>query len=160
MLESPEFWVAVSFVLFLVVVGKKAMSALGGMLDDRTEQIRKQLDEAQNLREEAQAELANYQRLQRDALAEAEEIISHAKEEAARIREEAKTDLAERLKRREEQAMDRIAQAEAQALQDVRAQAVDLAIAATAKLLEDNVDDGVRERLVTDAVESLPTRLQ
>ena len=76
MLSTPEFWVAAGFVIFVIVAAKPTMKALGTMLDDRAEGIRKQIEEAQTLREEAQAALANYQRLQRDALKEAEEIPS------------------------------------------------------------------------------------
>ena len=158
--HSAEFWVAVSFVLFVLLVARKAGAAVAKLLDARAEKIRQQLNEAQQLREEAQAALANYQRLQRDALAEAAEIVESAKAEAGRMREQAEADLAERLKRREDQAMEKIARAEAQALQDVRERAVDLAMAATAHLVRSHMDAPVADRIVADAIAELPRRLQ
>lgn len=160
MFSDPTFWVAVAFVIFVVAAFKPLVSKVGVMLDARSEAIRKQLEEAQALREEAQAALANYQRLQRDALKEAEEIVAHAKEEAARMREKAKADLAEALKRREQQAADKIAQAEKQALQDVRNQAVELAVRATERLLVEKMTPEVNASIVSDAVKDLPARLQ
>jgi F-type H+-transporting ATPase subunit b len=160
MLQDPSFWVAVGFVIFIIVTFKPVSAKVSAALDDRAVEIKKNLDDAQKLREEAQAALANYQRLQRDALQEAEGIIAHAVEEAARLRETAGTDLVATLKRREEQAVEKIAQAEARAAQDVRNQAVDLAMAATSKLLDENVTDGVRARLAADAITDLPSRLQ
>ena len=160
MLQDPTFWVAIAFVVFVVVAIKPVVSKIGGMLDEKSAAIAAQLQEAESLREDAQAALANYQRLQRDALKEAEEIVGHAKEEAARIRKEAKEHLAETLKRREEQAAEKIARAEAQALQDVRNQAVELAMAATGKLLADKVTPEVNAKILKSAVDELPGRLQ
>ncbi|MDE0809758.1 MAG: F0F1 ATP synthase subunit B [Alphaproteobacteria bacterium] len=157
---TPELAVAVAFVIFVVLVLWKGMAKITVGLDKRADQIRAQLDEAQKLREEAQAVLAGYQRQQRDALAEAEEIISHAKEEAERMKVDAAATLATTLKRREEQAVDRIAQAEAKALQDVRNQAVDLAIAATGMLIGESMTSDVQGRLIGDATGELSTKLQ
>lgn len=157
---GPSEAVAVAFVIFVILVLWKGMSKITVGLDKRADDIRAQLDEAQKLREEAQATLAGYQRQQRDALAEAEEIISYAKEEAERLKKDAATALEATLKRREEQAVDRIAQAEAKALQDVRNQAVDLAIAATGKLIGDAMTADVQGRLIGEATGELSSKLQ
>ena len=157
---GPSEAVAVAFVIFVILVLWKGMSKITVGLDKRADDIRAQLDEAQKLREEAQAALAGYQRQQRDALAEAEEIIAHANEEAERLKKDAAATLEATLKRREEQAVDRIAQAEAKALQDVRNQAVDLAIAATGKLIGDAMSADVQGRLIGEATGELSTKLQ
>lgn len=157
---TPELSVAIAFVIFVILVVWKGMAKITAGLDKRADDIRRQLDEAQNLREEAQAALAGYQRQQRDALAEAEEIIAHAREEAERLKVQAEATLAATLKRREEQAVDRIAQAEAKALQDVRNQAVDLAIGVTAKLIGDNMTAEVQNGLIGGATGELARKLQ
>ncbi|MBL6600687.1 MAG: F0F1 ATP synthase subunit B [Alphaproteobacteria bacterium] len=157
---GPSEAVAVAFVIFVVLVLWKGMAKITVGLDKRADDIRAQLDDAQKLREEAQAALAGYQRQQRDALAEAEEIISQAKGEAERLKIDATASLEATLKRREEQAVDRIAQAEAKALQDVRNQAVDLAIAATGRLIGDSMTADVQGRLIGDATGDLSTKLQ
>jgi F-type H+-transporting ATPase subunit b len=160
MFNDPTFWVAVSFVLFVVLVIWKGGSSLVAGLDNRAKEIQRRLDEAQQLREEAQAAKAEYQRRQRDALSEAEAILDHAKTEAVRMREEAEVKLAQSLARREQVALDKIQAAEAKALQEVRAQMVDLAVAATRRLIQDNMDDATQNRLVAGAIEEIPTRLQ
>lgn len=160
MFNDPTFMVLIAFVIFVALVLWKGMSKITAGLDNRADEIRKQLEEAQSLREEAQAALATYQRQQRDALAEAEEIIAHAKDEAERLRKDAEAALAATLKRREEQAVDRIAQAEAKALQDVRDQAVDIAISATGKLIGDSMSADVQSRLIGDATGDLAAKLQ
>ena len=78
-LADPHTWVYVGFLIFVVLVGPKLWKALAQMLDRRSLKIKSDLDEAQKLKDEAQALLAEYQRKQRDAMREAEEIISNAK---------------------------------------------------------------------------------
>lgn len=160
MFADPTFWVAVSFVLFVVLVARMVWQKATTALDARADEIRRRLEEAQSLREEAQAAKANYQRLQRDALKEAEAILAHAREEAKRMREDAAVKTQAALARREQLAVEKIAAAEAKALQDVREQMVDLAMAATRQLIVSNIDDKARSRLFTDAVAEIPTRLQ
>ncbi len=159
MLQSTTFWVLVAFVAFVALVWNVAKKAILGALDARAERIRQEIEQAQALREEAQSMLAQYQRKQRDALKEAENIIAAAREEADRIRRNAADELETSLKRREAAAMDKIAQAEAQALQQVRDLAVDLAAAATERLLVENMDSGRRAALVDQAIKDLDGKL-
>jgi F-type H+-transporting ATPase subunit b len=159
MINAPEFWVAVAFVIFVALVWKKASAAITGMLDARAEKIRAELDEAQRLREDAQALLANYQRRQRDALKEAEAVIAHAREEADRLRTQAGTDLEASLKRRESQAMDRIAQAEASALAEVRNLTVDIAVSASRRILESGIQPAQADKLIDQSIADLSKHL-
>ena len=82
-------WVALSFIAFVALVWKRAGSALSAMFDKRADDIRKALDEAHQLREEAQAELTKYQKLNREAMQEAEQITANAVAAAEVIREKA-----------------------------------------------------------------------
>lgn len=158
--EQPTFWVAVAFILFVAFMVWKARKALLGGLDARAQRIKGEIDEAQRLREEAQALLAEYQKKQREALGEAQGMLKQAEDEAKRLKAKAAAELAAALKRREQQALDRIAQAEAQALSEVRNLAADLAIAATRQILMEKLDPAKAEGLVRDAIAELPRRLQ
>jgi F-type H+-transporting ATPase subunit b len=160
MFEDPTFWVAVAFVILLVVAFYfKVHKALLGKLDERATRIKAQLDEAQALREEAQKTLAEYQRKQRDALAETQRIIDHAKEEARRMREEAEAELERALARRAEQAEEKIHQVEAAALKEVRNRAVDVAMAAASKLFAEEVKPAKAKALIDQSIEELSTKL-
>jgi F-type H+-transporting ATPase subunit b len=159
MLSDPTFWVLVSFVIFVALVWKPGSKAVAQMLDDRSEKIRSDLEKAAKLREEAQALFAEYQKKQRDALKDAEAIIKAAKDEAEALSKQAAADLETSLKRREQLALQRIAQAEAQATADVRAAAVDLAMAATRKVLTDKLDAGRQDALIDAAIKELPGKL-
>lgn len=158
-IEDPTFWVAVAFLIFAAIILWKVRAPLIDALDSRAARIKSDLDEAQRLREEAQALLAEYKRKQRDAISETEEMLAHAEEEAKRLRRKAEDDLAAGLKRREQQALDRIAQAEAQAIAEVRNTAVDIAVSATGMLLVKNLDGRKAAKLIDDAVKALPKEL-
>jgi len=116
MLQDATFWVAVAFVVFVGLAYKKVAAILGTTLDARSARIRNELEEAQRLREDAQAVLAECQKRQIEAEDEAEKILAYAREEAERVRVRADEEVQIAVKRRETQAIDRIAQAEAQAV--------------------------------------------
>jgi F-type H+-transporting ATPase subunit b len=158
-LATPEFWVAAGFIVLIAAIAKPALRAMISGLDARAERIRKSLDEAAGLREEAQHLLAEYQRKQRDATREIDDMLAHARAEAERNSRSAAEALEASLKRREQLAMDKIAQAESDALQAVRNAAVDIAIAATRKLLADRLDGSAAAVLIDQAIAELPQKL-
>ena len=155
MLQDPTFWVAVAFLVFVALAARPVSGALAAALDARSARIRSELDEAQALREEAQKTVAEFKRKQRHALKEAEQILDHAKVEAKRLRERAERDLEAALERREQAALDKIAQAEAQALQDVRDRAIEVALVATAKLIAENLGPERSGAMIDRAIRDL-----
>ncbi|MGE5514727.1 MAG: F0F1 ATP synthase subunit B [Bacteroidota bacterium] len=152
---DPHFWVYLTFVVVVALAFKPVFAAIGAALDGRAAKIKARLDEAHKLREDAQEMLATYQRKQRDAMKEAEEIIAHAKSEAERLSKQAAKDLEEALKRRETQALERIAQAEAQALKEVQNTAVDVAMSAAQQVLAQSVTDAQKAALADAAIADL-----
>jgi F-type H+-transporting ATPase subunit b len=136
-MSDPTFWVLVGFLVFVgAAVYFKLPGMIGKALDERGATIKAELDQARRLREEAQALFVDYQRRQREAEKEAAEIVAHAKEEAARLVREAHAELEATMTRRRSLAETKIAQAEAQAVKEVREAAIDLAIAAAASVLK------------------------
>ena len=161
MFSDPTFWTAVGFVIFVAAVARVVWRSATKALDDRAAGIKASIDDAATLREEAEALLSNYRRKQQgaEAEAEAEAVLAHAREEAARMAEEAERALGEALRRREQQALAKIAQAEQEALAEVRAHAVRLSAVAARTLIERHLDKPRADALVAESVESLPRHL-
>ena len=111
------------------------------------------------LQDEAQELLASYERKQLEAEKEAEAIVAQAREEAERLSSRAAEELEHQVSRRRQMALDRIGQAEQDAVRDVRSAAVDLALKATRKLLDDKIGDTEQARLVDDAIGEIGKRL-
>lgn len=158
-LHNPEFWVAIAFLLVVAMVYRPAVKAITSTLDERAAKIRSQIEEARKLREDAQALLAEYQRKQRDAMAEAEKIIAQARGDAECLKVEIEKDLEHAIERRKQQALERIAQTEAQAVAQVRNTAVDVALAAAEKLIQSSLDPAKKQALTDKAISELPARL-
>ena len=159
MFGDPTFWVLVAFVIFVLAISRPLGRGLSAALDKRAGQIKNDLDEAERMRVEAQDLLASYQCRQRDAVQEAENIVNQAREEADRLRARAAKELEHAVKRREQQALDRIAQAEAQATADVRTLAVEVALDATRRLLEENLGAEKADAMVDEAISDLPAKI-
>lgn len=156
---SAEFWVAIGFVIFVVLVGRTAYRVVTVALDDRANKIRQQIDEAARLAEEAQQMLAVYERKRREATEEAQALLDQARRQADLMEERANQDLERALKRREEVAMERIAQAELAAVAEVRATAVEVAVEATRRLLATEVSTKQANALIDQAIAELPKKL-
>ncbi len=160
MLATPELWVLVSFVLFLgLLVYYKIPNTLAKALDSRADRIRAELEEARRLREEAQQILADYQRRQRDAEKEAEDIIAVARREAEVYAEESRKALSESLQRRLKLAEEKIARAEDQAIQDIRSKAVDAAVAAAQLLIARDLKGKSAQSLVDKSIRDVSAKL-
>lgn len=160
MLENPEFWVAVAFVIFIGVVWYAgAFRAMASGLDGRSARIRQELDEAQRLRQEAEQLLAEYKKKRSAAEAEAAAIVEQAKTEASELAAEAEKRMQEFVARRTKIAEAKIAQAEAQALADVRAAAADTAVRAAERILTETVKGKTADDLVSSAIKDVKTRL-
>ena len=157
---EAEFWVAVAFVIFvgiLIYVGVPKM--LIDALDARAKRVQAELGEARRLKEEAQKLLAEYQGKQRQAETEAAAIIEGAKVEAERIAAEAHAKMEEFVVRRTKMAETKIAQAEAQAVADVRAAAAEAAVAAAEKILTESVKGKVADDLIARGISDVKAKL-
>ena len=155
MIEA-EAWVAVAFVLFLgILVYVGAHRRVIDGIDQRQARIKAELEEARRLREEAQALLVEYQRKRHEADCEAEAIIATANAEAERLAAEGKTRLEDFVARRTKMAETKIAQAEAQALADVRSSAADAAVAAAEKILSTTAKGKIGDDLLARGIADL-----
>jgi F-type H+-transporting ATPase subunit b len=155
--NDPMFLYAIAFFIFLGLAFKFGRKPALNLIDAEIVKIRDELEQARKLRADAEAMLADYQARQKTALAEAESIIAGAKDDAARMKETAEAELKASLVRHEQQALDRIRVAEAEAAAQVRAAAIDLAMELTRKTLSSQMDDGAASKLIDQAIADMPT---
>ncbi|MGR3501765.1 F0F1 ATP synthase subunit B [Pseudaestuariivita sp.] len=159
-LKNTDFIVLLSFLLFIGVLAYFGVfKLLGGMLDKRSEGIRNDLDEARQLREDAQALLASYERKQREVQEQAQRIVESSKKEAAEAAEQAKADLKVSIQRRLAAAEDQIASAEAGAVKEVRDQAIAVAVAAARDVVAKQMTATDSSKMIDDAITEVDARL-
>ncbi|MFY8106335.1 MAG: F0F1 ATP synthase subunit B [Elstera sp.] len=159
LLQDPNSWVAIGFVIFVAFAGKKIWTALSGILDNHAETVKRQIDEATALRKEAEALLAEAKAQSDKAKADADQLTKDAQASAERLKIELQAELEATLARRQKAALDKIAQAEASALADVKLETIRIAIEATSKLLAAHATGDAASRLVDQAIADLPSRL-
>ena len=156
---DATFWAFIALLLFFaILIVLKVPGMIGKMLDDRIAKIEAELAQARRLREEAEALLVEYEAKRKSAEAEAQDIVSNAKEEAERLTAEAQVALEDLVSRRTKAVEDKIAQAEAQALAEVRARSADVAVEAARVLLADKAKaDGAS--LVDQSIKDVAARM-
>lgn len=159
-LRNTEFVVTVAFLIFIgVLFYFKAPALIGGLLDKRAAGIRKDLDDARALHDEARSILASYERKQKEVQEQAERIVETAKREARAAADQAKADLKASITRRLAAAEDQIASAEAAAVRAVRDRAVNIAVAAAGELVAANMSAAEKNGLIDKAITEVEAKL-
>jgi F-type H+-transporting ATPase subunit b len=154
--SDPTTWVFIAVVLFFVMLAYFGVhKKIAGALDARADKIREELDEARRLREEAQTLLASFQRKQKEAEAQAEDIVRQARTDAENMAAQARADLSERIERRAAQAEAKIANAEAQALSEVKSKAADLALDTAEQILRTKLTATDKSKLIQDGIKQM-----
>lgn len=158
-MHPEEIVLVIALILLVVGLWRPMKKAVLGALDGRSESIRRDLDEAQRLHEEAKALLARYQRKLHEGEALAAEILDHAEAERNRLEARMRREFETSVERRTQQATDRIAQEEARALQEVRARAADLTVRTTRRLLTEQLGPDHAQQLIGGAIEEVGRKL-
>jgi F-type H+-transporting ATPase subunit b len=156
---EPSNWVIISFFLFFVIFGKRLWGALAGLLDARAASVRAEIDEAARLKTEAEAMLRDAEALRAQALADAKAMIAGAAAEAARVAEATRVEAEAAAKRREQMAMDRIASAQKQAVDEIRTSAAELATIAARQVIAEGLTAGASAALIDRAISQIPAAL-
>jgi F-type H+-transporting ATPase subunit b len=156
---EPSHWVVISFFLFCILFGKKLWGALAGMLDARAASVRAEIDEAARLKAEAEAMLKEAEGTRARAQMEAKSLIEGATAEAMRVAEATRAEAEASAKRREQMALDRIAAAQKQAVDEVRTAAAELATIAARQVIAEGLSPESSAALIDHAIARLPAAL-
>jgi F-type H+-transporting ATPase subunit b len=157
--HDPTVWVALSFVIFVALAFKFGRASVLKSLDTRIESVRNDLATAEQLKAEAQALLAEYQRKQLDASKEAEQLIENARDNATRLQKQAEEDFTATMNRREGMMKERIQRMEETAMDDIRRYAAELAISATTQIIAEKMDDKSAQKLADTSIRNLSENL-
>lgn len=159
-IASTEFWEWLGLGAVIAIFLRQRVPAfIASALDARAAAIAKELDQAKRLRAEAETLLVGYREKAQHAQAEAENILTETRAEVERMKAEAQENLKKQLERRARQAKERITQAEANAIAEIRGLAADAATAAAAKLIAARMDDRKDAGLIASSIGELPARL-
>lgn len=156
---NPAFWVAAAFVVFVALIFKPVKKFLLESLDSRIAKVRQDLMEAARLKDEAHVLLAKFEKDHRNSLEEVQAILAHARTEAERMTKEAREVLEYALSKRTEMAMQKIAQAEAGVLSDLKNNALDITMDAARTLILENLTTDAAEEILSTAIQDIEKKL-
>ena len=158
-LEQETVWVAIAFFIFIGLIWKKASQAITTILDDRSTSIQNDLREAKSLKEEAMDELRKSLQMQKNSSEEFNQIIKEAKETAKKIKEDAEIKSLEIVKRKEEQAKQRIMSFENEAIKAIKRVSGTVAIEAAKVFIKANLNKKEHLNLITKASNEIKSTL-
>ena len=142
-------WVAIAFVLFIILVWKKGSQAITSMLDNRSLLIENELNQAKSLKEEALEELRQTLQIQKNISEEADNIIKEAKENAKKIIEEAKVKSSQIIKRKEDQANQKILALETEAINNIKKISSNIIIESSKTYINQKLNAKEKANLIT-----------
>ena len=142
-------WVAIAFVIFLALVWRKASKTITEILDSRSMLIENELKEAKSLKEEALEELRQSLQSQKNISNEAEQIIKDAQDAAKKIRDDANVSCSEIIKRREEQAKQKIMALETEAINNIKKITGSIIIESSKVFIESNLDKKENNNIIS-----------
>ena len=156
---SQTAWVLIAFILFFVLVGKKLWSTLTTNLDQRKKKIENELNEAKKLREEAQAELNASLKKQKEINKQVLDIINDARSTAKQIEADAlqKSDII--IKRKEEQAKQKINNAQIDAINNIKNISAELSVKSAKVYIQNELDSKIQKTLYLDSKQKLEEKL-
>ncbi|WP_281320814.1 hypothetical protein [Iodidimonas sp. MBR-22] len=156
LLQSAEFFVAAGFLIFVgLMLWLGVHKMIAKALDDRSDRIAGQIEEARQLREEAQADLAQRQRRQKEATAEAESILNQAEEDSRLLMDDAVIAMDRMAGRREDMAAQKINQAKLDAIKSLRAEAAHIAVEAARRVMREQLAGKKGSTAMAQSIKSL-----
>ena len=158
-LEQETVWVALAFFIFIALIWKKASKAVSTILDDRSTLIENELKEAKLLKEEAMEELRISLQMQKNSSEEFNQIIKEAKEAAKKIKDDADVKSLEIIKRREEQAKQRIMAFENEAIKAIKRVSGTVAVESAKIYIKTHIDKKENVNLITKASNEIKSSL-
>ncbi len=158
MLEiSPglSIWTTLVFLTLLGILGKFAWGPILGVVQAREDGIQETLDRAANERDEAAKLLAEHREQMADARRQSQQMIAEGKEAGERVRQDIEEKARAEGDAMIERARESIEREKDAALDELRRESVDLALAAAAKLVQETLDEEKDRELVMGFIDEL-----
>ena len=158
---DATFWVMVSFFAFIgLLIYFKIPQKIKTTLDENIINIKKQIDEADKLKEDAKNILTDHEKKISNSKSEVKEMINTANEEAEKNGIKTNRDFHNLMETRKKNAEERIKQLKNQALKDIRNASVKIAIESVEKLIKNSLDKSKLDKIYSSSIEETKLALK
>ena len=160
MFSDPQFWVAVAFFTFIAVIFNPIRKILTNNLDAQIKDIKKNIDEAENLKNETQTTLSEIKKRQNDVQIEIQDINSEAEKKVKQLEEKAESKLKDQIAKRQVLAEAKIDQLTRDANNTIQSHISSTAIAATISILQQKLNKQEQQKIIDKSIEELGSALK
>ena len=161
MIIDATFWVAISFLIFIVLlVYFKIPSKVKNILDENINQIKKQVEESEKLKEEAKRQLAEYEKRIGDSKSEVNKMIKDANDQAEKNMIKSNEIFHKLLEVRKKNTEEKIKQLKNQAIKDIKNASINIAFESVEKLLINSLDKTKLDKIYSQSIQETKLALQ
>ena len=161
MIIDATFWVAISFLIFiLLLIYFKIPLKVKNILDENIIQIKNQIEESEKLKEEAKHKLAEYEKKIVSSKSEIENMIKEANEQAEKNIIKSNEIFHKQVELRKKNAEEKIKQLKNQALKDVKNAAIYIAFESIEKLMLNSIGKDKLDKIYNQSIEETKLALQ
>lgn len=150
--EGPEFWVAVAFIMVVVLLSRPIGKLVHKMLSKRIETITNRIDEASRLKDDAQKLLVEYEKKYKKADEEAQAILDKSKKEIEYIKDESMKKLEREMAIKEKEAHMRINASQLKASQEISNLTAEMTINAVKIAITKSLTDKSQDKLIDNSI--------
>ena len=160
MFSDPRFWVFIAFIIFIGVMIKPVRKILSINLDDKIQEIKDSIDQAEKIKNDAQIALSETKKRQNEVKGEIDLIEHKAKEKITMIEKNAHTKLIDQINKRNTLTSAKIDQMTRDANTKIQKHITQIAISATVNILEKKLNDKEKQNLINQSVNELGSALK
>ena len=161
MIIDATFWVAISFLIFVILlVYFKIPSRVKNILDENINQIKRQVEESEKLKEEAKKQLAEYEKRIGDSKSQVNKMIKEANNQAEKNIIKSNEVFHKFIEIRKKNTEEKIKQLKNQAIKDIKDASVNIAFESIEKLLLNSLDKSKLDKIYSQSIEETKLALQ
>ncbi len=161
MMIDATFWVMVSFFAFVgLLIYFKVPQKIKTSLDENISNIKKEIDEADKLKEEAKNILIEHEKKISNSKTEVKQLINKANEEAEKNMIKTNRDFHNLMDNRKKNAEEKIKQLKNEALKDIKNASVKIAIESVEKLIKNSMDKSKLDKIYSSSIEETKLALK
>ena len=155
MFSDPQFWVAVSFILFIVAIFNPVRKMLVSSLDAQISEIKTKIEEAENLKNEAQKTLSELKKREAEVEKEIEKFKTDAENKISELKNLSSKKLSDQIEKKKILADNRIEQLLRDTNQNIKSYIADIAIEAITDILKTSLSKDKKAELINDSINDL-----
>ena len=160
MFHDPQFWILVAFIIFIIAIFKPVRSMLVSVLDNKINEIKNSIDEAEKIKTESQQTLTEIKKRQNDVKNEILIIQNEGKEKINLIEKYSNEKLKEQINKHNQLSKLKIEQMTRDANIQVQKYIVQYALNTTIKILEKKLDKFEKQILIDHSIKELSSILK